>query len=93
MSFGCWKFERELCSSTFTSYEKRGNDSFFIKTKDKEQRMFSFRKIPYYFGKKGLLNWMSDEKYLKLIFKTMVGYELNLSEPKTFNETSVAQAE
>ena len=29
---------------------------------------------------------MSDEKYLKLIFKTMVGYELNLSEPKTFNE-------
>lgn len=48
--------------------------------------MFSFKKMPYYLGKKGLLNWMPDEKYLKLIFKTMVGYELNLSEPKTFNE-------
>lgn len=29
---------------------------------------------------------LSDEKYLKLIFKMRIGYELNLDNPKTFNE-------
>lgn len=29
---------------------------------------------------------MSDERYLKLLFKDRVGYKLNLKDPKTFNE-------
>lgn len=35
---------------------------------------------------KGNFKNMSDEKYLKMMFKHMVGYELNLENPKTFNE-------
>lgn len=31
-------------------------------------------------------DWLSDEKYLKLIFPAHTGYVLNLEEPKTFNE-------
>lgn len=34
----------------------------------------------------GLYNRLSDEDYLKLVFKANVGQELNLNEPKTFNE-------
>ena len=33
-----------------------------------------------------LLNWMSDEKYLKKLFQINMGYSLNLAEPKTFSE-------
>ena len=35
---------------------------------------------------KGCLNWMSDELFLKIVFKNMVGYPLNLKNPSTFNE-------
>lgn len=35
---------------------------------------------------RGLLNWMPDEPYLKLLFKYSMGYPLNLAHPKTFNE-------
>ncbi len=37
-------------------------------------------------GKNSFLKKMSDEKYLKLIFKERMGYPLNLENPKTFNE-------
>ncbi len=37
-------------------------------------------------GKKSFLKKMSDEKYLKMIFKDKMGYPLNLKDPKTFNE-------
>lgn len=35
---------------------------------------------------KGNFKKMSDEKYLKMMFKHMLGYELNLNNPQTFNE-------
>lgn len=34
----------------------------------------------------GFLNFMPDESYLKLRFKTEMGYPLDLKSPKTFNE-------
>lgn len=34
----------------------------------------------------GLFNSWSDEKYLRFLFKRSLGYELNLDNPKTFNE-------
>ncbi len=34
----------------------------------------------------GLYNKMSDEDYLKRLFKANMGYELNLENPKTYNE-------
>jgi glycosyltransferase involved in cell wall biosynthesis len=35
---------------------------------------------------RGNFKSMSDEKYLRMMFKHMVGHELNLENPKTFNE-------
>lgn len=32
-----------------------------------------------------LVNFLSDEQYLKLMFKTKVGYALNLDNPRTYN--------
>lgn len=43
-------------------------------------------RIPFYLGKKGLLKWLPDRLYLRFVFKGMVGYKLNLKEPRTFNE-------
>ena len=43
----------------------------------------------YRFGilsSKRLLNWMSDEEYLKRMYKARMGKKLNLDNPKTFNE-------
>lgn len=37
-------------------------------------------------GSQSFLKKMSDEKYLKMIFKDKTGYPLNLENPKTFNE-------
>ena len=37
-------------------------------------------------GRRGLLNWMSDEKYLKLLYKATLKKDLDLENPKTFNE-------
>lgn len=52
--------------------------------------------LKYYLGKRGgwffflsgrgLLNWMDDETYLKILFKYSVGYPLDLKKPKTYNE-------
>lgn len=39
-----------------------------------------------YLSKLGLYNNMSDEKYIKKQFKLKKGYELDLENPKTFNE-------
>lgn len=35
---------------------------------------------------RGLFNWMSDETYLKLVFRIKMGRKLNLKEPRTFSE-------
>ena len=37
-------------------------------------------------GKNSFLKRMSDEKYLKMLFKDSMGYPLDLENPKTFNE-------
>lgn len=37
-------------------------------------------------AKYGLLNWMPDELYLKLLYKGKMGVSLNLDNPSTFNE-------
>ncbi len=37
-------------------------------------------------GRRGLLNWMSDEQYLKLLYKAALKKKLNLDNPQTFNE-------
>lgn len=39
-----------------------------------------------YLSKIGLLNLMSDEAYIKKEFKLNMGYDLDLSNPRTFNE-------
>lgn len=35
---------------------------------------------------RGLLNWLPDKAYLKLMFKVRMGKKLNLKNPQTFNE-------
>jgi len=37
-------------------------------------------------GYKGMLGWMKDETYLKLIYRGIIGKKLNLDNPQTFNE-------
>lgn len=37
-------------------------------------------------ARNGLINWMSDETYIRLVFKATFGYELDLNNPKTFSE-------
>lgn len=37
-------------------------------------------------GHRGLFNWMSDERYLKIAYKIVMGKKLNLDNPRTFNE-------
>lgn len=39
-----------------------------------------------FLSSKGFYRNMPDDKYLSILFKKRVGYELNLDEPKTFNE-------
>lgn len=39
-----------------------------------------------YLGCKGLLNWIPDKPYLKMVFKANVNMKLDLKNPKTFNE-------
>ncbi len=43
-------------------------------------------KIVTYLGKRELLNWMSDETYLKLLYKATFKEKMNLDNPQTFNE-------
>lgn len=37
-------------------------------------------------ARNGLLNWMSDETFAKLVFKDAFGYDLNLDNPRSFSE-------
>lgn len=37
-------------------------------------------------GHRGFFNWMSDEAYLRLVFRIKMGKSLNLSNPQSFNE-------
>lgn len=39
-----------------------------------------------FLASRGLLNWMSDEAYLKYAFRANVGRELDLKHPTTYNE-------
>lgn len=39
-----------------------------------------------YLNSKKLLNWMSDEAFIKLLYKCRFGCDLNLDNPRTFNE-------
>ena len=34
----------------------------------------------------GIFNWMNDEDYLKFVFRYTMGYELNLTNPRSFSE-------
>ena len=44
------------------------------------------RLVIYYLGSIGLLNWMPDKLYLRVMFKLKTGQSLNLNNPITFNE-------
>ncbi|MHB1314476.1 MAG: ATP-grasp fold amidoligase family protein [Christensenellales bacterium] len=37
-------------------------------------------------GTRGLLNWMPDEQYIKMIYRLRMGRKLDLADPKGFNE-------
>lgn len=43
-------------------------------------------KVILLLNNKGLLNWISDEKHLKLMYRVMIGKKLNLENPSSFNE-------
>lgn len=43
-------------------------------------------KVFYSLGYRGYFKWLSDEKYLKLIYKMEMGKKLNIDNPKTYNE-------
>ncbi len=40
----------------------------------------------FFLSSRNLLNWMSDEAYLKRAFRYSLGYELDLEHPKSLNE-------
>lgn len=44
------------------------------------------KKIIFSLGMKGKLSFISDEKYLKLMYWANTGKKLNLEKPVTFNE-------
>jgi hypothetical protein len=39
-----------------------------------------------YISRRGLLRWIPDALYLRMVFKLKFGYKLDLKNPKTFNE-------
>lgn len=43
-------------------------------------------KIVTYLAARGVLNWVPDKYYLKLMYRGRVGKKLNLEEPTTYNE-------
>ena len=44
------------------------------------------RRIYAFFASRGLLNWMSDEAFLKIAFRMRMGKRLDLKSPQAFNE-------
>lgn len=54
---------------------------------DKLKRIIKNPRIfPLYFLDKGILNWISDEKYLALRYRIITGRKLNIKNPRTFSE-------
>lgn len=45
-----------------------------------------FLRVYMYLSRRGFLFWVPDEKYLKNVFKLRMGRDLDLEDPKTFNE-------
>lgn len=45
-----------------------------------------FKRLILAAGRRGLLNWLPDEPYLKLMFRLHMGRKLDLREPRAFNE-------
>lgn len=45
-----------------------------------------FSRIFRWLDRKGILKYMPDSLYIKIMFKLVCGYSLNLKNPKTFNE-------
>lgn len=45
-----------------------------------------FDKVFLHYARKGKLNWMSDERYLKKKYHAVFGKKLDLKNPQTFNE-------
>ena len=58
--------------------------------KSKIKNLFKIITNPYYrfesFGSRGYYNHLTDEEYISRMFKAKMGYELDLNNPKTFNE-------
>lgn len=48
--------------------------------------IYFFRRVISGLGNRGFFKWLSDDKYLKLIFPAFTGYKLDLDSPRTFNE-------
>lgn len=53
---------------------------------EKREMYGKIKKFIEYKAKSGILNWLNDEKYLKLIYKLNTGKSLNLEKLETFNE-------
>ena len=49
-------------------------------------KKISLYKIATGLGRRGLLKWLSDEKYIKLVYYAEFKKKLNLSNPQTYNE-------
>ena len=45
----------------------------------------SRKRIFKFFDNRHLLDWMDDEQYLKLAFRALMGYPLDLKNPRTFS--------
>ena len=52
----------------------------------REIKMSKYSRIFLGFCRRHYFDWLPDKTYLKLVFKSMLGYPLNLKKPETFNE-------
>jgi hypothetical protein len=58
-----------------------------MKSRKNRFLMKEFIKVQFQrLDRRGLLNWVPDRVYLKNKFNLILGYKLNLNEPKSFNE-------
>ena len=48
--------------------------------------MNTFAKLVFFAINHEMLSWIGDEAYIKLVFRAVMGKNLNLNSPKTFNE-------
>lgn len=44
------------------------------------------RRLVSFFASRGMLNWLSDDLYIHIVFKLYIGKKLNLKTPRSFNE-------